>query len=198
MSDETRRTRLLKFRPRRAEIVPGNTVEPHADRDAELSALLAEWETPAPSPFAEGKMLAAYRDATARTSLWRKLLTANVRLPLPLAACLVLALVASLLAHFAHRPSDIGDGVNNGAAESRAVAPAVVQYVEVPVPTERVVTRVVYADRKSTPARRAPNRSTQVENAQTGDAASYFTPVDMAEFKPADEVKIRVVKKGER
>ncbi|HWS55533.1 MAG TPA: hypothetical protein VN228_15450, partial [Pyrinomonadaceae bacterium] len=73
--------------------------------------------------------------------------------------------------------------------------------VEVPVPHERVVRQVVYVERETRPARArrpTPPAATGAREEREGDAGptSYFTGVDMAEFRPADEMKIRVIKRG--
>nr|MDQ3805735.1 hypothetical protein [Acidobacteriota bacterium] len=72
----------------------------------------------------------------------------------------------------------------------------------VPVPQERVVTRFVYVGRepRHTNTRRTPTRPDAPARREEADddagPTSYFTGVDMAEFRPADELKIRVIKKG--
>ena len=78
--------------------------------------------------------------------------------------------------------------------------------VEVPVVRERVVTRVVYVERKGRRDARGAGARLGAALAATGagglkaagaDApTSYFTRVDMEDFQPADEMKIRIVKKG--
>ena len=118
----------------------------------------------------------------------------------------------------------------NGPAhvESKAfeTAPAL-KVVEVPVPQERVVTRVVYVEKKERgESRAAYTRADAKESVQdgsnkfaraeagepavkanwpaasgarvskTGAPTSYFTRVDMEDFQPADELKIRIVKRG--
>jgi hypothetical protein len=204
MSDEMRDTRLLKFRPRGgAGGGTQGTGDPRAGEDPELSTVLGTWAAPEPPPEMDARLLAAYRAATAHTPLWRRMLTSGVRVPLPVAACLALALVASLLAHVAH-PGLKGEPPGIQAGTHAQPAPEI-RIVEVPVPSERVVTRVVYAERgranarnEASRARAKSRRADDPANAPAGGAASYFTPVDMAEFKPADEVKIRVVRKGER
>ncbi|HZI18114.1 MAG TPA: hypothetical protein VEY09_05905 [Pyrinomonadaceae bacterium] len=240
MSDETRQTRLLSFRPRGTAGRPvhearasrdeetTDAVRPtrgdaggraREDDDPELSALLAEWGAPDESPGSAGRLLSAYRETAAPRTPWGRLLSSRVGVPVPLAACFTLALAASLLAHAWGVPSasftpagpagekgDRTDGGTPGAFAAGSSAADVsagraepeVRYVEVPVPGE---TRVVYVERKRPGAggrRVKDDRAVARAGSSAGDAASYFTPVDMAEFKPADEVKIRVVRKGER
>jgi len=236
MSDEKRQTRLLPFRLRRAGVsghAPHDFNEDATD-DAELSALLRAWEAPTPAANAGERLLADFRAARWRAPLWRRALAAELRVPLPVAACALLALLAlsALAARAWNGPAP---------AEARAFerAPAV-KVVEVPVPQERVVTRVVYVEKKERGAMHAAySRADADESAQTGAKefaqagankfsgagagepaakanwpaatgarapkmgrsnagapTSYFTRVDMEDFQPADELKIRIVKKG--
>jgi hypothetical protein len=63
------------------------------DKDVELSRLLRCWGPPPVSAGLDERVLAAYRRRT--TPLWRRLLAAEVRVPLPLAAALLLILLVS-------------------------------------------------------------------------------------------------------
>ncbi|PYS97361.1 MAG: hypothetical protein DMF65_11870 [Acidobacteria bacterium] len=243
MSDEKRQTRLLPFRLRRVPRRAVHDFDEDATVDAELSALLRAWEAPTPSADAGERLLADFRAARWRAPLWRRALAAELRVPLPLAACALLALLAlSALAALAWN--------GPAPAESKAseAAPAL-RVVEVPVPQERVVTRVVYVEKKERgESRAAYTRADADESARTdakefaqtgannfsragangpaakanwhaatgareskaevgrsnagagrsgaGAPTSYFTRVDMKDFQPADELKIRIVKKG--
>jgi hypothetical protein len=93
-----------------------------------------------------------------------------------------------------------------------------VRAVEVPVVRERVVTRIVYvekkergaargvstrADARESLARRDEQDETDAgtpqreEPAKGQDAhAGYFTRVDMKDFQPSNEVKFRIVSRG--
>jgi hypothetical protein len=203
MSDEKRQTRLLPFRlrgkaARRAEGV-GRRDEMPADE--ELRALLGAWEAPGPSHAAHARLLGAFRErARGRAPLWKRLLTASVRVPAPVAACAVVALLASLLALAARAPRLALDA-------PAAVPPAPeLRIVEAPAPPQRVVERVVYVEREN--SQKAKARGGQLAARARGESAtdtgaaveegptSYFTRVDMGEFQPPDEMKIRIIKKG--
>jgi hypothetical protein len=132
-------------------------------------------------------------------------------------ACALVALL-SLLAFAARSSSRTQPGATaetfnavgpqtSGAARSRTpdaeAAAANVRIVEVPVVQERVVTRVVYVERKArrgagTAAALASQRDGAARDGEQspGAASSYFTRVDMEDFQPADEMKIRIVRKG--
>ncbi|HEX8561250.1 MAG TPA: hypothetical protein VF668_24370 [Pyrinomonadaceae bacterium] len=236
MSDEKRQTRLLPFRLGRAGRRAGarGPLDGAEDSsaDPELTALLRAWEAPPQSDAATGRLLADFRAEFGRAPLWRRALAARVRVPAPVAACAAAALLLSLAAHGARRPTGPdAAGTAPAAAASEAQA-AGVRVVEVPVYMERVVTRTVYVEKKergaargvssraagreqmasagaeaeargagaeargasrdAAPERDGPAAAAAAQAAQGG----YFTNVDMNDFQPADEVKIRIVKKG--
>jgi hypothetical protein len=208
MSDEKRQTRLLPFRLRRASRTNARVVDAEDfSADAELTALLRTWDAPAQEAGARARLLADFRASFGRAPLWRRALTAQVRVPLPVAACLGLVLLGSLYA--------LGARATAPAESSAAqAAPAAVRVVEVPVVRERVVTHTVYVKKGRAGGRAAPRRPereelaaapapgraeapAQAEPARSQEAhAGYFTRVDMNDFQPADELKFRIVKRG--
>jgi hypothetical protein len=226
MSDEKRQTRLLPFRLRRAgasrragrgEFNPDARDEFDHDArgefdaakdfaaDAELTALLRSWEAPPPTRRASERLLADFRACGLNAPLWRRAFASELRVPLPIAACAVFALLLSLCA--------LGTrGLTRPAPfVSKSAEPTAVRVVEVPVVRERVVTRTVYVEKKERGAARGVSGWTDVREAVAADAAErkqplrpptqaapagYFTRVDMADFQPANEVKIRIVKRG--
>src|SRR5829696_5636375 len=97
MSDEKRQTRLLPFRLRRAGRADAGAhgAEDFA-ADAELTALLRTWDVPPPEAGARSRLLADFRASARPVPLWRRALTARVRVPLPVAACMGLVLLGSL------------------------------------------------------------------------------------------------------
>lgn len=208
MSDEKRQTRLLPFRLRRAARVPGRTGEGEDfAADAELTALLRTWEAPPQDAGARSRLLADFRASVRRAPLWRRVLTAQVRVPLPVAACLGLALLLSLYA--------LGARATSRVAPAAAQAEAAVRVVEVPVIKERVVTNIVYVEKKERGAARvvstradareslAQRNERDVETPQSAEPAhspeshaGYYTRVDMNDFQPTNEVKLRIVSRG--
>ena len=183
--------RLLPFRLRRR----GRPAAYRGDEptpDAELRELLRAWAAPAPPEAARARLLASFRAQASAAPRWRRLLAARVSVPVPVAAAAVAALVFSAVALAA-----LARGGPRPAAEA-VTAAAGVKVVEVPVPQERVVTRVVYVERpaRASGARTAPARRAAPAKEDAGDPTSYFTGLDMAEFRPADEMKIRVIKRG--
>ncbi len=215
MSDEKRQTRLLPFRLRRR---PAPDAGRDFPADAELRELLRAWEAPRASARSRELLLADFRAHARRAPLWRRALRAELRVPLPVAACALVALL-SLLAFAARSPSRsqqskavAPETLNAAAAQtsgttgaqvSDAGAAANVKVVEVPVVRERVVTRVVYVEKKERRGARpdaalAAERERRARDGEqpSGAASSYFTRVDMEDFQPADEMKIRIVRKG--
>ena len=100
----------------------------------------------------------------------------TVRVPLPLAIAVIIACLA--LGVFAVR-----------SAETPVAQPPLLVHVpvQVPVVQEKVVTRVVYRDRRS--SSKNPRRA--INDAPTGS-----TFASLNGFKPTDEIKLTVIKGG--
>jgi hypothetical protein len=229
MSDEKRQTRLLPFRLRRAgaqrrdarggfdrnvrgefdgNVRGGFDGAEDFSADAELTALLRTWDAPRHTAQARERLLADFRANVLRAPLWRRALSAELRVPLPIAACAVFAFLLSIFA--------LGTRAWTRTAppESKTLEPSVVKVVEVPVVHERVVTHTVYVEKKERGAGRGVSSRAEARDAVTVDAtdvavqkqsahpaatgtpAGYFTRVDMGDFQPADDMKIRILKKG--
>jgi hypothetical protein len=219
MSDEKRQTRLLPFRLRRAARADaGASGGEDFSADAELTALRRRWDVPAQDAGARSRLLADFRASVRRAPLWRRALTAQVRVPLPVAACATLVLLGSLYVLGVRATTA---RVEPAAAQAEEAAPAAVRIVEVPVVQERVVTHTVYVEKRERVAARnvstragareelarrnerneggttTAETSQGAEPAQSPEAhAGYFTRVDMNDFQPANEVKLRIVSRG--
>jgi hypothetical protein len=121
----------------------------------------------------------ALESQTSLRRLLRDLLTTSVRVPIPVAAALLLIAGVSFL--FAI----------NSRRQVEAVAPIVVtRTVEVPVPQEKpvdkVVTRIVYRERDR---RRSSSAIAAQQKASPADI-----PMNLIGFKPANEVKLTIIK----
>ena len=112
----------------------------------------------------------------------KRFLHGSIRIPVPAGVSLLLLFAISV-----------------GMVRQRSSEPTVVEKVttvqvpvEVPVVQERVVTRVVYrqSNYRSTSKRTWP----RPENPTV--ARSQATPVSLSEFKPLDEVKLKIIKGG--
>ncbi|HEX5601704.1 MAG TPA: hypothetical protein VFX63_04100, partial [Pyrinomonadaceae bacterium] len=107
----------------------------------------------------------------------------------PLALATIIACLA--LGVFAFRPAE----------QPVAQPPLLVQMpVQVPVVQEKIVTRVVYRDRRSSSrnSRRAINDDAQTEStfAKSRKPSTDEIPASLNGFKPTDEVKLTVIKGG--
>lgn len=138
-----------------------------------------------------------------REPLWKRIFAAKLPVPVPIAAALLLALLASTV--LALRPS------TKEAAMATAVQPAVVtqappQVIEVPVIQEKVVTRVVYVEKKEREKTEATRKSPIIQRdastltARRADEESvkggFFTHANLTDFQPTDEMRIRVIKRS--
>lgn len=117
----------------------------------------------------------------------------TVRVPLPLALAAIIACLA--LGVFAFRRAE------QPPTQPTSQAPLVVRVpVQVPVVQEKVVTRVVYRDRRSSSrnSRRAINDDAQAEStfAKSRKPSTDAIPASLNGFKPADEIKLTVIKGG--
>jgi len=132
-----------------------------------------------------------------RTSLGSRLLqtlrsfaSSSVRVPVPAALALLLLLGAAFFV-VRPKPQAIAAAVTNSLPVTE------IRTVEVPVIKEKVITRVVYVERK---VRRgvAPEdlAAASPANALALRNASDHAPLSLVDFKPADEVKLTVIKSG--
>ena len=112
----------------------------------------------------------------------RSLVTGSVRVPVPIAAVLLLAFVATIL--FAVKSRRARATVLPGETT------VVTETVEVPVIHEKTVTRLVYRnrDRREGNERRGAEALAQRQN-ETGRA-----PVSLSGFTPTNEVKLTIIK----
>lgn len=108
----------------------------------------------------------------------------SVRVPVPLAAAMIIGCVA--LTVFALRRTE----------QPVAQPPLLVHVpVEVPVVQERIVTRVVYRERRSPSKRPINNTRTESTFARSRKPPTGDVP-SLTGFKPTDEVKLVVIKGG--
>lgn len=212
---EKKYLRLLPFRARQeATRTGGSRQEMHTDE--ELTCLLRAWEAPDAPHASDARLLASFRRQTsAREPFWRRLLTASVRVPVPVAALAVLVLLG-VTATLVARPSRVSSETVDraGAPPARETT----KIVEVPVVQERVVTRVVYVEKNERRAqqragdgnlseREQPRRRVRQEQPlasagreRAGDTEAqgtgYLTRVNMEDFQPANQMQIRMIKRG--
>ncbi|HET6979649.1 MAG TPA: hypothetical protein VFI24_25175 [Pyrinomonadaceae bacterium] len=123
----------------------------------------------------------------AGASLFIRFLKTSVPVPLPLAIALVVA--AALLVPLAIRAAR--KSVQPSGSTTFVRVP-----VEVPVVQEKIVTRVVYRDRR--PVVSTTKRRTEASRAESIFAKSRteLPPASLSGFKPPDEIKLTVIKGG--
>jgi anti-sigma factor RsiW len=139
--------------------------------------------------------------ALGREPLWKRIFVAKLPVPVPVAAALLLALVASTV--LALRPSTKEAAT---VVQPPIVQQAPPQVIEVPVIQEKVVTRIVYVEKKErekTDARRKSpivQRDASTLTARRAEEESvqggFFTHANLTDFQPADEMRIRVIKRS--
>ncbi len=120
--------------------------------------------------------------ATARASWLSRIFTSSIRVPVPVAAAVLLVVGVSLL---------FGSRASQKILPTQTVSVVHVP-VEVPVIQEKVVTRVVY--RKAKHRTPAPG-STQVDDSTVAKSQKVNLP-SLVGFKPLDDVKLTVIKGG--
>ncbi|HYO92768.1 MAG TPA: hypothetical protein VEQ40_14090 [Pyrinomonadaceae bacterium] len=155
------------------------------------AALRNRLQAPAQTPSAE-KVLSV--------PFWKRLLTMKLPIPAPIAAALIIGLIIS--SALALKP----------APTAPVVAPSMppienVRIVEVPVVKEKIVTRTIYVERKHAAERRTrppslvaarttePNDSA-IADSKHEDEPGFFTRANLKGFQPADDMKLRVIKRN--
>lgn len=155
-----------------------------------------------------------------RASLWRRALAMRVQVPVPALAVIVLAVAASFLSLLIFRPAARADGsLRNAQAATGAKTPLAgsnnpssetpARIIEVPVVQEKIVTRIVYVNRKSREERRREiRRNNQPEIFEAGEQrlaraavqlpSAPLTRQSLAGFQPTNEVKLTVIKASEK
>ncbi len=152
----------------------------HEPTDAELEQWLAQWPPPELPARLNAAVEAAYRRAFP-TRPWWWLLTASLRVPVPVAAAAGILLCAALW--LAARPAaNLTPPVTGGTPT---------KFVEVPSVQERLVTRVVYVRAKP----RAAKRPSQPVTASPKETKTK--QADLARFRPVSEIRLEVSPGGQ-
>ncbi|HEV2705623.1 MAG TPA: hypothetical protein VGV59_06835 [Pyrinomonadaceae bacterium] len=212
---EKKYLRLLPFRAQddsRRAGDDGGRLEWHDDD--ELSRLLHKWEAPDAPRATDARLLASFRRETAIAAPFRRRFwNASVSVPLPVAALAVLALLC-ITATLLVRPFRLS---RETAGEVAPHASETTKVIEVPVIQERIVYVERGARRKQSARdenfserrpsqQRVRQQATSPQPLARGERRSapdaethgtgYFTRVNMEEFHPANQMQIRVIKRG--
>jgi hypothetical protein len=131
------------------------------------------------------------RNETGALVLLRNLFTTSVRVPVPVAAILIVLFGLSIVFATHSRTQPIAEPLTGTSS-------VVTKTVEVPVIQERIVTRVVYRD-KSGPATRniARLEKTARGAAKVTDRRNEptdSTPISLVGFKPTSDPKLTIIK----
>lgn len=135
----------------------------------------------------------------ARVSIWKRLLTTRLPVPVPVAAAIFIGLIlSSALALKRSLPSQ---------TMSAPASASSIKVIEVPTVQEKIVTRTIYVERKQ--SRENVQEAMLPESADSGgsndavaadskhkDEAGFFTRANLKGFQPADDMKIRVIKRN--
>jgi hypothetical protein len=144
---------------------------------------------------------AIHEEKAVRAPFWRRLFAARLPVPVPVAAALVVGLIVSSALAFRRVPA----GQTSLAPSSPSTAS--VRIVEIPVAQEKIVTRVVYVEKKQSaervqrqllPAVAGTNETTDstIAGHKTEEETGFFTRANLKGFQPADDMKIRVLKRN--
>jgi anti-sigma factor RsiW len=142
------------------------------------------------------KIRGTARTRSERRSGLDRVLRSTVRIPLPVAAAVLLAFASTIFV-LALRKSEIL------VVEVPVASPPQTRIVEVPVVHEKLLTRTVYIQKKaplqqpSNPGNRdePEERLQMVAEGLTEDGGS-ITSANLEGFKPADDLRIRVIRRN--
>lgn len=130
---------------------------------------------------------------------WKQLLTTSVRVPAPLAATVALLLLASFVFSFFLLMRPAPEPMMLAAPDSsRQMTPPQIKFVEAPVVRGKTITQKIYVPRPNgdEARRQSPRENLARVNRQSANGAGALTPAqaNLSGFKPADEVKLRIIK----
>ena len=139
--------------------------------------------------------------APRRAPFWKRIMVARLPIPAPAAAVIVIALLIS--SALALRPR----GGATTTAQPSIVTALPPQVVEVPVYREKIITRTVYVEKKprgkneprpQTPIiQRKEATLTARHDEEEGGQGGFFTRANLRDFQPADEMRIRIIKRSD-
>ena len=166
--------------------------------ESDFNEALKTWDTPAVPASLDQRVFASYHEHLHRAPFWKRLFTASIRVPVPMAAAVALLfLLASgvTLAALKRTPAQTAAMPNPGVTTITKT-----EIVEVPVVKERIVTRVVYVEKPANaPAllvSQVPNNSQPGEIKLASHVAgdNAYTNVDLSGFQPVEEMTVRIIK----
>lgn len=136
---------------------------------------------------------------TKQDSLWKRLLMAKLPVPVPVAAAIAIMLLISTVIALRHLKIEVSPATPQALSATTTTH----EIIEVPVIKEKVVTRTVYVEKRARennralrPAMVAPRDESSLtarNNANGSVQDNLFTHVNLKDFQPPDEIKIRII-----
>lgn len=183
-SDEVLSAELRRCAECRTEFEALSATLRITNRSRELSAPTEGYWTSYHAKLRQNLINVNALSASHKPSVFERFIRFSIPVPAPVALALIIACAIAV-------------PVAVRAARQQTLPPSVVHVpVEVPVIQEKVVTRVVYRERRA--VARTSERTTNAPRVEDTFAKSRRaeSPTGFAGFKPTDEVKLRVIKGG--
>lgn len=184
-SDEVLSAELRRCAECRSEFEALGATLRITNRSRELSALTEDYWTNYHAKLRRNLVNVTALSASRKTSVFERFVRFSIPVPAPVALALIIVCAIAV-------------PVVVRAARQQTTQPASVVHVpvEVPVVQEKIVTRIVYRERR--PPARTSKRTTGAPLVEGTFAKSRRaeTPAGFAGFKPTDEVKLTVIKGG--
>lgn len=133
------------------------------------------------------------------SALWllvRNSVTATVRVPVSAALALMLLFGAFFFVVRSRGPVNVSSPTQMPTIETRVI--------NVPVIQERVVTRVVYVEKKGRSSRRGTNQTDRLGTSSLSDSVARARPdsagaaMSLVGFKPTDQIKLTIIRGTDR
>ena len=138
--------------------------------------------------------------AHLKAPIWRHLFNTSLSVPAPLAAIVLLLLLASSILSLFLLVRPVPIVIN--APHATLDAPQI-KLIEVPVVRDRTITQTIYVRRRNSDSSGGRRQAPRVNLARSNrpDAGRMNTNVatraNLSGFKPAEEVKIRLIREGD-
>ena len=161
--------------------------------DKELNQLLVHWKAPEVSLSTKHRLFAAYQQQTTPVKFWQRIFTTSIRVPVPIAAAFAILFIGLSLLFINTQKKE---------AVPAIPPPEQVRIVEVPVVQEKIIKQIIYSYRKprqgiekkhSDPAEAGPSL---VAFDGLGNKMTDYGQPQIRGFQPADDMKVRIIKKG--
>jgi hypothetical protein len=134
----------------------------------------------------------------SKAPIWRHLFNTSLSVPAPLAAIVLLLLLASSIFSLFLLVRPVPIVIN--APHATLDAPQI-KLIEVPVVRDRMITQTIHVRRRNSSSERRRTPRVNLARSNRPDAGRMNTNVatraNLSGFKPAEEVKIRLIREGD-